>query len=92
MASGRAVSEIGYTITVVEAGPYDAMQTAYKESVLSVLRSSPFAASCLPDSGERIEGIFKCVKLTPPVYVFSKGNTAYWSGLSFRLEGVDPVD
>lgn len=94
MANGALTTQNGYTYTVIEAGPYEAMDNAYKNAVLAVLRSKNIiTVAYLPDDGEETQaGMFRCMSLTPPIYAYSFGSKSYWHGLAFRLEGVEAVD
>jgi hypothetical protein len=94
MADGTLATDEGYSYWCVESGPYDYIANSLKETMLTDIRSSSgYAATILPDDSETpITGTFKCVSLTSPYYLFTKGGASYWSGLSFVLEGVDAID
>ncbi len=94
MANGRLVTDKGYSYVVIEAGPYGYMENSFKNEILTYLRSgSALAVAYLSDDSNELQAAsFKCTKLTPPTYAFSKGDTSYWTGMSFVLEGVNAVD
>lgn len=93
MISGRIVTELGARVMVIESAP-DFVPSPLKETMLADLRSrSELEVTYLPDNSDELQtGTFKCTKLKPPTYAYSKNGTAYWRGLSFTLEGVDGID
>jgi hypothetical protein len=93
MISGRNVTEIGARIMVIESA-YDFIPDPLKTTMLNDLRSrTELEVAYLPDnSNEMQSGTFKCAKLSPPTYAYSKNGIAFWRGLAFTLEGVDGIE
>ena len=93
MASGRLVTEVSYTIAVIEY-EYDYFSAAFMRQFLDILRPGGDldVEYLVPDSDAMQRGLFRCVKRPTPQFAFSDRSVPYWHSISFRLEGVDGVD
>lgn len=92
MAKGRQVTEVGYSYMRIEYS-YDYFPEELKNTCLTDLRSgSDLTVTYLADDGSGYHtDTFKCVSKPRPNYMFSRGGVAYYNGISFALEGVNPL-
>jgi len=90
--SGRLYTEKSYTFVVIEYS-FDYLKDEIRWPLQELLRSNTsLGVSYLPDdSNELRHDFFKCTKHAPRNYAFSRGGKAYWHGISFTLEGVNPL-
>jgi len=94
MISGRMVSELRGGKVWRPSANYEGWYFTidFWSSLSAVLLSgTQFDAAFLPDNGTELQvSTFLVESITTPSYVFSRGGTPYWTGLSFVLREVRP--
>ena len=94
MASGRLVTEVSYTVPVVEYTNDYVPDAIFQPALTALLSGDAIDVEYLPDdgSGELRRGFFKCTKRPTRYYAFERGGKVFWRDISFTLEGVEGID
>ena len=92
MASGKMVFEKRGQAVVIEYS-YDYFDDDMRAACLSAMRGGNVLQVTYLDADTNTmkTGRFLCTKQPTPTFAFGIGNTPYWHGYAFTLEGVDVV-